>query len=52
VKKMVKVDGSDVDKTDVIKVDFLMDPDNPASNNFPHFTFFKEGYPKEWIKYL
>jgi hypothetical protein len=28
---MDKVDGPDVDKSEWIKVEFLMDPDNPAS---------------------
>jgi hypothetical protein len=29
VKKMVKVDGADADKSEWIKLEFLMDPDNP-----------------------
>jgi hypothetical protein len=31
VKKMEKVDGTDADKSEWIKLEFLMDPDNPAS---------------------
>jgi hypothetical protein len=31
VKKMDKVDRSDAKKTEWIKLEFLMDPDNPAS---------------------
>jgi hypothetical protein len=31
VKKMDKVDGTDADKAEWIKLEFLMDPDNPAS---------------------
>jgi hypothetical protein len=31
VKKMDKVDGLDTDKPEWIKLEFLMDPDNPAS---------------------
>jgi hypothetical protein len=30
VKKMDKVDGPDTDKSEWIKLEFLMDPDNPA----------------------
>jgi hypothetical protein len=38
VKKMDKVDGPDSDKSDWIKLEFLMDP--------------KDGCPEEWIKCL
>jgi hypothetical protein len=34
VKKMDKIDGPDVDKTELIKLEFLMDPDIPASKIF------------------
>jgi hypothetical protein len=30
VKKIDKVDGTDMDKSEWIKLEFLMDPDNPA----------------------
>jgi hypothetical protein len=30
VKKMDKFDGPDADKSEWIKLEFLMDPDNPA----------------------
>jgi hypothetical protein len=30
VKKMDNIDGSNADKSDWIKLEFLMDPDNPA----------------------
>jgi hypothetical protein len=30
VKKMDKVDGTDTGKSEWIKLEFLMDPDNPA----------------------
>jgi hypothetical protein len=33
VKKMDKVDGPDVDKYEWIKLEFLMDTDNPASGS-------------------
>jgi hypothetical protein len=33
---MDKVDGTDTDKSEWIKLDFLMDPDNPESgSNYP-----------------
>jgi hypothetical protein len=31
VKKVDKVDGPDADKSEWIKLEFLIDPDNPAS---------------------
>jgi hypothetical protein len=42
VKKMDKVDGSDTDKSDWIKLEFLINPDKPAvdfkdSRQFPIF---------------
>jgi hypothetical protein len=33
VKKVDKVDGHDADKSEWIKLEFLMDPDNPASGS-------------------
>jgi hypothetical protein len=30
MKNMDKIDGTDVDKSDWIKLELLMDPDNPA----------------------
>jgi hypothetical protein len=52
VKKLDKVDGTDSDKTEWIKLEFLMDPDNPASNSCQNFAIFKDGFPEEWIKWL
>jgi hypothetical protein len=31
LKKMEKADGPDADKSECIKLEFLMDPDNPVS---------------------
>jgi hypothetical protein len=51
VKKMDMVDGHDADKSEWIKLEFLMDPEN-------HFeaprTIFKDGcrVPEEWIKWV
>jgi hypothetical protein len=43
VKKMDKVDGTDADKSEWIKLEFLIDPDNPAldSKYFRQFAIFK-----------
>jgi hypothetical protein len=53
VKKMDKADGSDADKSDWIKLEFLMDPDNSAwgSKYSQQFAIFKDGCPEEWIKW-
>jgi hypothetical protein len=52
VKKMHKVDGSDTDKSEWIKLEFLMDPDNPSlgSKYSLKFSIFKDGCTEEWIK--
>jgi hypothetical protein len=52
VKKMDNVDGLYTDKSEWIKLDFLMDHDNPASNYSQQFTIFKDGCPEEWIKWV
>jgi hypothetical protein len=33
MKKMDKVDGPDTEKSEWIKLEFLMNPDNPASGS-------------------
>jgi hypothetical protein len=38
VKKMYKVDGPDAEKSEWIKLEFLMDPDNPASKYSRQFV--------------
>jgi hypothetical protein len=43
VKKMDKVDGLDADKSEWIKLEFLMDPDNPAFKYSRKFAIFKDG---------
>jgi hypothetical protein len=47
MKKMKKVDGSDADKSEWIKLEFLMDPDNLASKYSRNFTILMDGYPEE-----
>jgi hypothetical protein len=45
VKKMDKVDGPDTNKSEWINLEFLMDPDNPASGSkySRQFDIFKDG---------
>jgi hypothetical protein len=49
VKKMDKVDEPDVAKSEWIKLEFLMDPDNPVSapKYSQNFTTFKDVSPEE-----
>jgi hypothetical protein len=51
---MDKVDGTDTDKSEWIKLEFLMDPDNPASGSkySRQFAVFKDGCPEDWIKWV
>jgi hypothetical protein len=52
VKKMDKVDGTEADKSEWIKLEFLMDPYNPTldSKYSQQLSFFKDGCPEDWIK--
>jgi hypothetical protein len=54
MKKMDKVDGPDADKSEWIKLEFLMDSDNPAldSKYSRQFAIFKDGCPEDWIKWV
>jgi hypothetical protein len=54
VKKVDKVDGTDADKSEWIKLEFLMDPDNPAlgSKYSRQFSIFKDGCPEDRIKWV
>jgi hypothetical protein len=49
---MDKIDGPDADKSELIKLKFLMNPDNTASKYSRQFTIFKHGCPEEWIKWV
>jgi hypothetical protein len=44
--------ASDADKSEWIKLEFLMDPDNPSSKYSQHFAIFKDGCPEDWIKWV
>jgi hypothetical protein len=48
VKKVEKVLGTDADKFEKIKLEFLMNSDNPASKYSRQFAIFKDGYPEDW----
>jgi hypothetical protein len=52
VKKLEKVDGPDADKSEWIKLDFLINPYETASFSkySRQFAIFKDGCPEEWIK--
>jgi hypothetical protein len=52
VKKMDKVDGTDAYKSEWIKLEFLMDPDNPVSMYSRQFDIFKDGSSEDWIKWV
>jgi hypothetical protein len=51
---MDKVDGNDTDKSEWIKMEFLMYPDNQASGfkYSQQFAIFKDGCPVDWIKWV
>jgi hypothetical protein len=52
VKKADKVDGLDTDKPEWIKLEFFINPDNPAfdSKYSQQFSIFKDGCSEDWIK--
>jgi hypothetical protein len=52
VQKMEKVNVPDADNIEWIKLDFCMDPDNPASKYLQQFSIFKDGCPEDWIKWV
>jgi hypothetical protein len=41
---MDRVDGPDMDKSEWIRLEFLMDPDNPASKYSWQFAIFEDGF--------
>jgi hypothetical protein len=52
VKKMDKADGTDADKSEWIKLELLMDSNNPDTKYSLNFLIFKCGWPEEWIKWV
>jgi hypothetical protein len=54
VLKVKMVDDPDkaADKTEHIKLEFFIDPSNPASKYSRYFTIFKDGGVEDWFKWL
>jgi hypothetical protein len=52
VKKTDNIDGTDTDKSDWIKLEFLMDPDSPTSKYSRQLAIFKDGFPEDRIKWV
>jgi hypothetical protein len=52
LKTMDKIDGLDMDKSELIKLKFLMYPDNPAFKYSQKFDIFKDGFSEVWIKWV
>jgi hypothetical protein len=50
MKKMYKVYGPDADKSEWIKLEFFIDPDNSAIKYSRQFAIFNDGFPDNWIK--
>jgi hypothetical protein len=44
IENVDKVDGADVYKLELIKLEFLMDPSNSSSKYSRQFVAFKDGY--------
>jgi len=38
------------DKTEFIRLEFLMDSNNPATKYGRHFVIFKDGCAEDWVK--
>jgi hypothetical protein len=47
---MYKLDRPYVYKSEWIKLEFLMNPDNPLSKYSRQFSIFKDGFPEKFIK--
>ena len=54
ISKARKADNPEenADKTEYIKLEFYMDPGNPASKYARHFIIFKDGCAEDWVKWL
>ena len=50
--KKAESDGMVLEKTEYIKFEFFVDPENPASCYSKEFLIFKDEFPEEWIKWL
>jgi hypothetical protein len=45
----IETEIMEVDKTEYIKFDFFVGPENPASRYSMEYLIFKDGCPEEWI---
>jgi hypothetical protein len=52
VKKMDNLDGPDTENSEWIKLEFLMDPENPASKYSRQLAIFKDRCPEDRIKWV
>jgi hypothetical protein len=54
VTKVMKVEaeGTDSDKVEPIRFDFLVEPSNPALDFPMSFFIFKDGSPEDYIRWL
>jgi len=50
--KRLEADGSEVEKVESIRFEFLVDPSNPNTRFTKEFFIFKDGTPEEYIKWL
>jgi hypothetical protein len=52
VSKARKTENSDenADKAEYIKLEFYMDPSNPASKYARHFIIFNDGCAEDWVE--
>jgi hypothetical protein len=50
--KKAEAERAEVYKTEYIKFDFFVDPENPESRYSKEFLIFKDGCSEEWIKWL
>jgi hypothetical protein len=49
--KKLETEGADSDKVESIRIEFLVDPSNPATQFSKEFIF-KDGSPEEYIRWL
>ena len=50
--KRLEADGSDAEKVESVRFEFLVDPSNPNTRFTKEFFIFKDGTPEEYIKWL
>jgi hypothetical protein len=50
--KKVKSELTEAEKTELITIDFFVDPENSATKFSKEFIIFNDGCPEDWIKWL